>query len=415
MLKIKKHLMIIALFFTVGICLIPYDSYAQNLCSADVDGKITDDFKVLNSTMVQDVILGIRSKLTAASARIYLAIYTSIDYQLSINAAIVLFITIYGILFMTGMIQLKLNDFLIRIVKLGIIAALLSPSSYLFFNNYVINFFENGTEDIIGFITNSSGSGAFFNWNPMQSISMFSVLDSALAKILSPKMFVILMATALYPFFGFILAIILFIAILSFLRAMMTALWVFVMAMVLRTLLFGLAPIFIPTILFQRTRHIFDGWIAQLVSSMIQPILLFIFFIFFVRLMEGALDNVMQANVCFSEFPEGWRGTPFGFSYWRFMDFTAAGWQPNTKGWELADKSPINMLALFTFFLIAEMANRFNSVIMQIAVQISQASTSLSTLANPVSAMSGGIGSFSRRFRGGNPFATTSLRANSSS
>src|SRR6185436_2324103 len=100
------------------------------------------------------------------------------------------------------------------------------------------------------------------------------------------KMAVTLMAIfGTFPY-GPIIGLILLMALGSFLKALMNALWVYLMSLVMKTLLFALAPIFIPCILFTRTRHLFDGWLNQIVNATLQPILLFAFFAFFAILIR---------------------------------------------------------------------------------------------------------------------------------
>lgn len=359
-----------------------------------ISGADNEAFNSKHITIISDIILSIKTRLIIMSATIYTYIVTNVNYISAVYASLVIFIAVYGIMFMTGMIQLKFYDFAIRMLKIGIIAQLMLPTSWLFFNDYVVTFFNGGTDDIIKFIT---GSGGLFSdisvlgTNFSEASGQFAALDRAVSKLVSPRMFVTILATFLTPNYGLIFGALLLYAIYSFMRAMLTALWVYIMSLVMRTLLFGMAPILIPTILFQRTRHIFDGWINQIISACLQPILLFMFFLFFVRLMEGSLDNIMHTPVCFSKFPEGWRGSGFDFSFWRFMEHTPKGWQPKMDGWELKDGFPIDLMAVLTFLLIADLANRFNAVIIQIAQQIAQASTALTGLNfNPLSAALGG-------------------------
>jgi type IV secretory pathway VirB6-like protein len=190
-------------------------------------------------------------------------------------------------------------------------------------------------------------------------------------------------------------------AILSFIRSLVTAMWVYVMSLVMKTLLYGLAPVFIPTLLINRTKHIFEGWVAQLVNATLQPILLFIFFVFFVKLLEGSIDNILHTPVCFSKLPEGWKGTGFDFSFWRFMSYSSGEWKVDTSGYDAVDKKfPISIVSVLTFLAIAEIANRFNQVVISISTQISNASTNLIGDGGPIQSLQTAMGHGLNRLKG---------------
>ena len=391
------------LFLIIGciffINLTPHNAYAADECTAVGglsmnNGSDTDDFKVTNLSIITEIIQNIQGRLLLVSGVMYNYInnpITGFSFLTAVQGAMVLFIAFYGIAFMTGMVQLKFYDFAIRMIKFGIVAELLSPTSWLFFNDYVIKFFNGGTDDIINFMTGANGlfSNIPIAGGIMNGTGPFSALDGIISKVVSAKMFVTILATFMTKYYGWFYGILLLMAIWSLLKAVMNAMWVYIMSLVIKTLLFGLAPIFIPTILFQRTRHIFDGWLNQIISASLQPILLFMFFAFFIKLMEGSLDNIMRTPICFSRFPEGWRGSGLDFSFWRFMEHTSNGWEPKVDGAEINNKFPVSLMAVLTFLIIAELANRFNTVVMHIAMQIAQAQTALTGIEGPISAMAG--------------------------
>jgi type IV secretion system protein VirB6 len=159
------------------------------------------------------------------------------------------------------------------------------------------------------------------------------------------------------------------------------------MSLVMKTLLYGLAPIFIPTILFNRTKHIFEGWVAQLVNATLQPILLFIFFVFFVKLMEGAIDNILHTPVCFTKMPDGGWRSGIDFFFYRFMEYSGNGWKVDTDNFATDGKFPISIVAVLTFLAIAEIANRFNQVVISISNQIANSSTNLLADGGPINSL----------------------------
>lgn len=365
---------------------------ADNQCTMGSDGLTTPDFAIKASSLVKDVIAKVNIKLLAISQQMYTKIIdpTTSSFPKVIWATVTLFIMVYGILFVTGMAQIKFYDFAMILIKIGIVFMLLTPTAWSFFNTKVIAFFNEGTIEIINYFTKTSNIPEAIKDTPVlgdplanfaAGVTAFNAIDGALAKIFSSHMFVVLMAAFSSENYGLIMGPLIAIALWLFLMSLMTALWVYIMSLILKTLLFGLAPIFIPTILFRRTRHLFDNWLNQIVSASLQPILLFIFFMFFVKLMENSVDNILSYPVCWSKLPDGWRGTPMDWYFWRFAEYKGAsptgdagGWIPNPNAEKVF---PIPIIHILTFLLVAELANRFNKVVIQIALQISQTSVNL--------------------------------------
>ncbi len=371
-------------------------------CTVDAAGNETAGFKLPQTYIISRIIKEISLKLSLASTQIYNKLILDSYYKVIIMACFSLYFAIYGIMFMTGMIPISLHDFIVRLVKIGIIVMLLEPTSWKFFNDTVVRFFNQGTNEIINYFTmtgNFPGS-SIQNTGPLPNITntatsastAFLVIDGVLSKIVSSKLFVVMMSASLTNVYGFLMGGLLLWAIILFLKSLFDALWVYIMSLVLKALLFGLAPIFIPTILFQRTRHLFDNWLNQIVNATLQPILLFIFYIFFVKLMEGSLDQILAHPVCWTKLPEGYRGSPFDFVFWRFAERGDNGWRPSQDSFNTATQEfPIPIVELLSFLLIAEIASNFNKVVIQIANTISQASVNLNT-GNPMHAAAHSLG-----------------------
>jgi|CXWL01.1.fsa_nt_gi type IV secretion system protein VirB6 len=365
----------------------------EQVCSANSLGVETDQFRVDPKTIITDIVIAIKLKLILMSTQIYNNILTHPGFIVSVRAAITLYIAIYGILFMSGLVSMTLYDFVIRCTKIGILSMLITTtSSWAFFNDTVVRFFNGGTDELITYVTNSGRPALVTPPLPLpmptdvvMSTGVFTGIDSAINKVISNKMFATLMATSLTGPYGPIMFALLLAGVGLFLKSVMTAVWVYVMSLLLKTLLFGLAPIFIPTILFSRTRHLFDNWLNQLLGASLQPVLLFTFFIFFVKLMEGSLDNILSHPICWTKFPDGLRGSGFDFSFWRFMEFRGGteGWVMDEKEWTLDKGFPIPIISILTLLAIAEIASKFNDVVINIAMQIAQSSVNLSA-GNPV-------------------------------
>jgi len=294
---------------------------------------------------------------------------------------------------------------------------LLQPGSWTFFNTHVAEFFRIGTDQFLAEIAQLTIGGSQISGDQAFPITM---LDEALAKVISTNMGVHLLAILFTPPYGFFYLILLLVALWSFLSLVFTGIWVYLTAMVVRAFLIGLAPIFILCFLFERTKHLFTGWVNQLFSTCLQPIMLFTFLSFFVLMIlgpngqGGLIDQVLDVPVCWTAAGESLQGSPFNVHYWRFsipnMDHNSGwvgGFEPYGGLWDWSGPVdapgnpppfPIQLWPLLAFLVLAELGKRFSQMVLLIARELSSSSVDLSDMGNvfsnlmPSRAAAGGQG-----------------------
>ena len=219
--------------------------------------------------LISTIIIEIQNILGLVSSAMFITITEDSGFITALTLLATLYIAFYGILFTFAMVQITLFDFSIRMIKIGIIVLLLSPGAWDFFRDYVVKFFNAGTDAWINQV-----SAAVLNVPLPANAAPFWVIDRALANAVSAKMAVTLMAMFFTPPYGPIFGLLLSLGLGTFVKAILTAAWVYLMSLILKALLFALAPIFLSFLLFVRTRHLFDGWLNQVVNATLQPILL---------------------------------------------------------------------------------------------------------------------------------------------
>ena len=375
----------------------------RGTCSDDPDFKINLGG---GEGLVTGIVNMVQTTLNSVSQNMYNKIASNAGYIKAAQAAVILYIAITGILFTAGALSITVADLVIRTTKISIVAIMVGGNSWAFFNTYVVQFFNNGTNEIINFFTNIAVGGTHLGGMP------FAPLDYAISKALSAKMWVTLMATYFTGPNGMLVGMLIMSGLGSFIRSVINAMWVFLMAMLLKAFMFGVAPLFIPFILFQRTRHLFDGWLNQIVNACLQPILLFAFFAFFVILVSNCIDNLLYTPVCWTGWHESLRGSPFMQHWWRFTvrDGDTGTMMPYGGIWDFTGPRaaggtdfPIDLLMALMFLMFAEMAMRFNLVVIEIAKDISGAATNLSGMDSDLQSW---FNKFNGSFAEANPQAT---------
>lgn len=390
---LKAMLWLVLLF--IGFTMLPEMALAQaappGTCTTDPQFVIPDP--PAGQGILSAIATNVKLILESISQDMFLAIVNDGGFRQIVNILITLYIAIYGILFTFGMVQITVYDFIMRMVKIGVVAMLITASAWSFFNNNVVQFFNDGTDDIINEVTAIAISGISDQFDPGDpSATPFATLDLAISKAVSAKMAVTLLAMIFTGPYGLLFGILLLVSLMSFIRSLFMAIWVYLMGLVLRTLLFGIAPIFICCLLFNRTRHLFDGWLNQVVNSCLQPIFLFIFFAFFVALIGASIDQILTVPVCWTEAQESLRGTPFHTHYWRFTIDQGSGYEPYGGLWSWTGTDnpgspifPIDIMVILILLMLAELAGRFNRVVLMIASDIAGASTNLASMQGALS------------------------------
>ena len=360
--------------------LAPSNSYAADTCTAKPDGTPTTEGTITNDNIITGVVNTIKTKLTSISQKLFVTVTADSGFVGAVRAAMTLYIAIYGILFMAGLVEIKFHDFIVTLFKVGVVGALLSASSWQLFNGIIVKFFNDGTDQLINQITSVAvGSSSASNG----TAGAFAALDSALSKAISPNMIKTILASGAANIYGAFFVGMLAISVVLFMKSIIQAVWVYVMSLAMKTLLFGLAPIFIPCILFQRTKHLFDGWLNQIISASVLPVLLFVFLTFFVQLMDAAMVNVLHTPICWSALPDVARGSGIETFFHRFMVQDASGnWTPKTGA--MSDGFPIDLVAVLTFLILAYIANSFNAVVIAISAEIAGVASDFTGGGNPV-------------------------------
>ncbi|MCH9753632.1 MAG: type IV secretion system protein [Alphaproteobacteria bacterium] len=190
-----------------------------------------------------------------------------------IRVALVLYIILYGFTFIMGYENFTHRDFIGRIIKVSIIFILISDRGIDFFNDYLFDLFRNGQKELINAI--SDPTLVQVETGKLNYDSLFGFADYAMTHIFSSHFFSILVAFLLWFPVGWVCMIMILYAVVVYVFAILEVMILYIISYTAIGLMIALGPIFIPLLLFDRTRHLFDGWIAVIVSYTMQPVIMF--------------------------------------------------------------------------------------------------------------------------------------------
>lgn len=339
-----------------------------------------------NQGLLTQIIDYIKEVIDQATMELYNGIIYHPSFLMALNAAFTLFVTLFGALFIFGIVPLTLGQASMRLFKIAIILALVNEG-FPFFKEYAIKFFNDGTDELINAILGiATGDKTGVSYSDTGSPQPFRKIEPVVQKILSSKMMTTLIGSFTTGPMGPAMGGLIGFSIYAFVMSIVKALRIYCLSLVAKALLFGMAPIFMSFMMFERTKHMFSGWYNQLVNYSLQPILMFAFISFFVVLMESAADNILKADLCWTEF-DHMEGSPSAASMWRFKDgnnqqsasdFTWKGMVSCLEKGGKCDDFPVSVIDILTFFILAHLAYKFSDVVMMIATEIASSTLDLS-------------------------------------
>lgn len=265
------------------------NNYGQYEVSIDTTSK--------NSTfigkMVSAIFTPIQQQVQTVTIFFWDNTINNTSFKNIIKAMLVLYMVILGIFFAAGFTQMTQTDMILRVVRIGIVLAVINPQSFEFFNTYLFNLFTNGQNQLIDVITNSSST----NYNTLDVNSAFGFSNYVLNAIFSSNFWSLMLSMFLWFPIGWLVFLLLLVAFVQYTIAIFSILIMYLMATTAVQFLIALGPIFIAMILFDKTRTLFTSWINALVAFTMQPVIAFAAVMLLSMLINGAIYNIMSIEI----------------------------------------------------------------------------------------------------------------------
>lgn len=320
----------------------------------------------------------IETQLDAGIEATFRAISESDDFRKVVQAVMTIAVIFYGIAMISGVVPVAPFPIVVLTFKLTIIYALVTE--YDTFRILVQDFFEGLVEGFIS-ITAEAFTGV-----PIQDQQeAFEPGDEILAKLFSLEYCLMLFAVVTTGNVGFFYGLTLLLAIFGFLFATVRAVYIFILALVVRGLLYILAPFFITLALLKVTKSLFDGWLQQMISFTLQPVLLFCFLgIFFIMIdaflgVIGQVDGVPDStHICYMPVQGIIEGTDRIFYWWYFTNEDAEVPQLGLKA-----EIKIDLIILFTMLVLSFMMVLFGTWAVEVANHLSNGFVTTAGLSAP--------------------------------
>jgi len=255
-------------------------------------------------TPVVEVMDGASDGSTPGQAeRIYRLLIADGRYQAILSICLVVMLTFYGVGTLMGVNEITHTELVNRVIKIGLIYLFVSPTGWYWFNEFVVNFFKNGT-DYLAFMMASSFdnspeiANAITNNDYYDKSILFGSVDKVFGLFFSDAVQKKVSALLFASIFGFVYLWIIYLSFMLYVYAVCNAVLLYLTSQVFISILFILGPLFLIFTLFGQTKDMFDNWLKQLITFSLQQIFLLTTLAFFNMMMYEVLKMSLGYKVC---------------------------------------------------------------------------------------------------------------------
>lgn len=314
-----------------------------------------------NFDKFNDIIVGV-TKIISKS------LFENTQFLSVVRAFLVLYVVWSAMQFLMGSIRMTLNELLGRLLKFSIVSVLLTPTSFDFFNTYLLNVFMGNdpnnnyagiAQEVAGYIERVTlfydpASNNTPRFAMPEDPTPLSVFDIILQMISSLNLHIKIWALLFYKwYFAYIILLYMGIFYMAAIVLRGTMLWF--VATLRIALLLAVAPLFIMLMLFNVTKNYFDNWLKQMMGAALTLIIVAASIALLIGLLTSQLQNLLNYEVC-------------NVVIWS-MDLDLIDIHYDISYWSPSDSNVDNALSaknLFSFLIFGAIFDSFSKQIPQI-------------------------------------------------
>jgi len=260
------------ILWCVAALLAPGAAFALSCSQGLPSGGLFDAASCVSGGVFSGLMCNVQGLVNSIMSSIYCGVQNAMMGPL--EAAISLYIIIFGVQLMLGYVESPVGDALMRLLKIALIWVFATYSSWGIGVAY--NFFFFAMQEGIGWMLTSvtgptlgiaNASTAFYYMDQL-AYNLFTGPLTAQGAMLAG--FITTLSIVLPPV-GFLFAILSAKTLLILVRALLA----YLMGISVIAFLIGMSPIFFSLALFKVTRQFFEDWLRQIISFTLQVVFMF--------------------------------------------------------------------------------------------------------------------------------------------
>ena len=220
--------------------------------------------------------------------------------------SLILYVSFFGLAFFMGLVDYGKKEIMMRLLKIGLVIAFTSPKSWSFYNTFVVELFKNGMDSLVNVITDifqSNMQPAVFN--SVQSANgvarKFIYIDDVILTLISnstiSKIFGLLFIQG-KELFAIIYIPAIFYLIYFFISTMLDVSLKYLINLFKIAIGLALGPVFILFSLFEKTKDMFNNWLAFVGARSLEIVILFTMLHPFLTMIDLTFKEMLAFRVC---------------------------------------------------------------------------------------------------------------------
>ncbi len=225
-----------------------------------------------------------------------------------VQMCLIMYVMLFGIWVVSGNLQISNKEMSKRILKIALVIFFTTESSWYFYNQIVVGFFKDGMDAVIAIFMDGSDrvidktsliySSQLDRANSLSYSTRFAYVDLVIKKLLASSTSEKIWSLFFGEWFGLLYIPIIYALIFAFIYIMLSAAFVYISALLRLIFVLSLGPIFMVTVLFNKTDEIFKRWLSFMASQTIQMICLFLIIYLFVVLIDVNFNDLLFFEAC---------------------------------------------------------------------------------------------------------------------
>ena len=223
--------------------------------------------------------------------------------------SLILYICFFGLAFFMGLVDYGKKEIMMRLLKIGLVIAFTSPTSWSFYNTFVVGLFKNGMDSLVNVITDifqSNMQQAVFNSAESTNgvARKFIYIDDVILTLISnstiSKIFGLLFISG-KELFAIIYIPAIFYLIYFFISTMLDVSLKYLINLFKIAIGLALGPVFILFSLFEKTKDMFNNWLAFVGARSLEIVILFTMLHPFLTMIDFTFKEMLAFRVCGEE------------------------------------------------------------------------------------------------------------------
>ncbi|MBU6140040.1 MAG: type IV secretion system protein [Proteobacteria bacterium] len=239
----------------------------------------------------------------------YQSIVTDSGFAQILQISLALYIAIFGAAHIWGLAEMNKKEIFGRVIKIGLIMLFVSPTSWEFYNTFIVGFFKDGLDYLVGIFMTLTDSNieqtSMIKVSQMDrvtdssSATRFAYVDLIIRNLMSEAVSKKIISLFFTNFFGWFYIIAIYLLIFFFISVMLYVALIYVVNYLMKIVfVMSIGPIFIIFSLFKKTSGYFRNWLSYIAARSFEMLVLFIVLYLFVTIIDKNFNEMLLYNAC---------------------------------------------------------------------------------------------------------------------